>query len=57
VEILQMVAEGLSNKQIANRLCLSLYTIKNHVHQTLEKLQVQDRWQAVEYAKKKHWLK
>jgi RNA polymerase sigma factor (sigma-70 family) len=56
MEILQMIAAGLSNKEIANQLCLSLYTIKNHVHQMLEKLQVHDRWKAVEYARKKHWI-
>jgi two-component system, NarL family, response regulator DegU len=56
MEILQMIAAGLSNKEIANRLCLSLYTIKNHVHQMLEKLQVHDRWKAVEYARKKQWI-
>ncbi|HEX6718232.1 MAG TPA: response regulator transcription factor [Pyrinomonadaceae bacterium] len=57
MEILQMIADGLSNKEIANQLCLSLYTVKNHVHQVLEKLQVQDRWQAVEYAQNQEWLK
>lgn len=56
LEILRMIAEGLSNKQIANQLCLSLYTVKNHVHQILEKLQVHDRWKAVEYAQDKEWL-
>lgn len=57
MEILQMIADGLSNKEIANQLCLSLYTVKNHVHQVLEKLQVQDRRQAVEYAQNQEWLK
>jgi len=56
MEILQMIAEGLSNKQIADRLCLSLYTIKNHVHKMLEKMQAQDRRAAVAHAQAKHWL-
>jgi DNA-binding NarL/FixJ family response regulator len=42
-EILELVAEGLSNKQIAARLHIGLATVKNHVHHILEKLQVQSR--------------
>jgi len=57
MEILQLVAEGLSNKQIADRLFLSLHTVKRHVHNILEKLQVQHRLEAVEYAYKKRWLR
>jgi DNA-binding NarL/FixJ family response regulator len=55
-EILCLVAEGLSNKQMARRLSLSLYTIKNHVHNILQKLQVGDRFQAVEHLREKGWL-
>ena len=53
IEILQLIAEGLSNKQIANHLCLSLYTVKNHVHNILKKLQVQRRLEAVDYASRR----
>lgn len=50
-EILDLVAEQLSNKQIAKRLCLSLYTVKNHIHNILEKLQVDTRAAAVSHAR------
>lgn len=57
LEILRMIAEdGLSNKQIAIKLKLSLYTVKNHVHHILEKLKVDNRFQAVEYAYEQHLL-
>ena len=50
VEVLQLIAHGLSNKEIAGRLHKSLYTIKNHVHNILEKLQVHYRQDAIECA-------
>ncbi|MEM7352408.1 MAG: response regulator transcription factor [Acidobacteriota bacterium] len=56
IEILELIAEGLSNKQIAKQLYLSLFTIKNHVHSILKKLQVKHRFEAVEKAYKKRWL-
>jgi two-component system NarL family response regulator len=49
-EILQLIADGLSNKEIAQRLFLSLYTVKNHVHNILEKLQVHSRSEAIRSA-------
>ncbi len=57
LEVLRWIAEGLSNKQIAKQLCVSLYTVKNHVHNILEKLQVPDRSTAVEYAIDNRWLR
>ena len=56
MEILRLVAQGLSNKQIAGELCLSFHTVKNHVHNILEKLKVEHRSQAVDYAYRKRWL-
>ena len=50
VEIVRLIAEGLSNKQIARQLSVSLYTVKNHVHNILDKLQVQSRFEAAELA-------
>jgi DNA-binding NarL/FixJ family response regulator len=56
LEIVRLIAEHLSNKQIAKRLSVSLYTVKNHVHNVVEKLQVTDRYEAVDYARKQRWL-
>lgn len=55
-EILQLMAHGSSNKQIARELSLSLYTVKNHVHNILEKLEVSDRREAVAHAHRQQWL-
>lgn len=53
-EILQLIAhERLGNKQIALRLHVSLYTVKNHVHRIIEKLGVQDRHQAADVARQR----
>lgn len=57
MEILQLIAAGLSNRKIADKLALSIYTVKNHVHHILDKLQVQDRREAVEHAYARHWLR
>ena len=51
VEVLRLMANGLSNQQIAERLFISLSTAKNHVHNILEKLNVQGRTQAVTQAR------
>lgn len=42
-EVVQLVAEGLSNKQIAQRLQISVSTAKNHVHNLFSKLKVRHR--------------
>jgi DNA-binding NarL/FixJ family response regulator len=42
-EIAALISDGLSNKEIAQRLSLSLPTVKNHVHAVLEKLQISRR--------------
>lgn len=52
LEIVDLVAQRLSNKEIARRLSLSLYTVKNHVHNIVEKLHVEDRHAAVEAVRK-----
>ncbi|MDC5695717.1 response regulator transcription factor [Intrasporangium calvum] len=49
LEILRLVAEGLSNKEIAKRLVITEGTVKNHVHNALEKLHMDNRIQAAAY--------
>ena len=49
LEILQLVAEGLSNKEIGSRLNITEGTVKNHVHNSLEKLHLENRIQAAAY--------
>jgi DNA-binding NarL/FixJ family response regulator len=46
LQIVRLIEEGLSNKEIARNLCIEVSTVKNHVHNLLGKLQVQHRWQA-----------
>ena len=57
LEILQLIAEGWSNRQIADHLYLSPHTVKNHVHNILKKLCVQRRLEAIKYASERQWLK
>ena len=45
-EIVALIDEGLSNKEIAARLFIEVATVKNHVHNVLEKLDVRSRGQA-----------
>ena len=45
-EVLRLVDEGLSNKEISARLSIEVSTVKNHVHNLLDKLQVTSRLQA-----------
>jgi two-component system nitrate/nitrite response regulator NarL len=56
IEILRLIAEGLKNQEIAKRLYLSVHTVKNHVHNILERLGVKSRWSAVTHAAEKGWL-
>jgi len=49
-EILRLVAKGLTYKQIAERLVISIRTVQNHVQNTLGKLQLHNRTELVRYA-------
>ena len=53
IEILKMLASGMANKQIAYKLKISDKTVRNHVSNMYEKLQIYDRSQAVLYAVRK----
>ena len=48
-EIMELVAEGLSNKEIAARLCLGEGTVRNYVSELLDKLSLRDRTQLAVY--------
>jgi DNA-binding NarL/FixJ family response regulator len=47
MEIMNLIETGLSNKEIADRLHIGVSTVKNHVHNILDKLQLHDRYSAV----------
>jgi len=51
-EIVDLISEGLSNKEIAKRLHIATYTVKSHVHNILEKLALSTRLQIAAFARK-----
>ncbi|HEY8394014.1 MAG TPA: response regulator transcription factor [Thermaerobacter sp.] len=56
-EVLQLVAEGASNREIGERLFISEKTVKNHITSIFRKLGVSDRTQAVIHAIREGWVK
>ena len=52
LEVLLLIAEGLSNRKIAKKLIISEKTVKSHVSSILSKLHLEDRTQAAIYALK-----
>ena len=51
LDVLRLVAEGMSNGEIAERLVVSVGTVKTHVHSIIDKLGVRSRTQAVARAR------
>ncbi len=49
-QVIDSVADGLTNKEIAQKLHLSTYTVKSHIHNILEKLALHTRVQIAKYA-------
>ena len=56
VEILKMVAHGLSNQEIADRSVLSVWTVRTHITNILTKLHLENRTQAALYALRVGWV-
>ncbi len=57
LDILRLIARGYTNEQVGQRLSISMHTVKNHVHNILDKLEVETRLQAVHLAYEKKWLR
>jgi DNA-binding NarL/FixJ family response regulator len=51
-EIMELIAEGLANKEIAAKLNISIYTVKSHVHNILEKMALNTRVQIAIHSRK-----
>lgn len=50
-QIAALIEQGLTNKAIARQLCISIQTVKNHVHNILRKLDLQRRTEVAHYAR------
>ena len=55
-EVLALLGQGMSNKEIGTELCVSVATVKHHVHHVLEKLQLSRRAQAMRRYRDAPWL-
>jgi two-component system NarL family response regulator len=49
-EVVDLIARGMSNKEIASELNIALHTVKSHVHNTLEKLALHTRLELASFA-------
>ncbi|GFN31636.1 response regulator [Paenibacillus xylaniclasticus] len=56
-EVLLLIADGMSNKEIAEELHISIKTVKTHVSNLLMKCELEDRTQLAVYAHRKGWVK
>lgn len=50
IEVLKLITQGMLNKEIAHKLCISEKTVKNHVSNIFKKIEVSDRTQAAVFA-------
>ena len=55
-EILRLIIEGLTNRDIAHKLSISQETVKSHIHHIMQKMQVKDRTQAAVQATRQGWI-
>jgi DNA-binding NarL/FixJ family response regulator len=56
MDVLKLVTKGLSNKDIADKLCLSVRTVQGHLANIFNKLRVSSRTEAVVHALKEGWV-
>src|SRR5581483_8431470 len=56
IEVLRLIAQGATNREIAERLVISEGTVKNHISNILSRLGLRDRTQAAIYARENGWL-
>jgi DNA-binding NarL/FixJ family response regulator len=57
LEVLELVADRLSNKEIASRLVISEHTVKNHLKNILSKLHLRTRREAADYGMARGWVR
>ena len=50
IEVLKLISKGLLNKEVADMLCISERTVKNHISSIFKKIEVTDRTQAAVFA-------
>lgn len=55
-EILVLVASGASNKEVADRLSISIHTVKSHIRKILDKLHLASRHEAASFARREGWI-
>ena len=56
MEVLKLLTRGLSNKEIADELCISIRTVQGHLGNIFNKLQISSRTEAVVRALKEGWV-
>lgn len=56
-EVLRLIAEGYTNKEIASRLAVSVKTVETHKSRSMGKLGLQSRAEVVQYALQRRWLR
>ena len=56
MEVLKLLTRGLSNKEIADQLCISIRTVQGHLGNIFNKLQIGSRTEAVVRALKEGWV-
>lgn len=56
-EVLRLIAQGYTNREIAERLCISVHTVQTHREHIMEKLNLQSRGELLKYATRLGFLK